>query len=215
VFPVKDDIPTDRWPLVTTALILANVIVYLVAGAATAGDGGVVPSDPSVGAAFGSLFLHDGLLHLLGNVLFLWLFGPSVEDAMGRVRYVLFYVVGGLVAVGAQIALDPDSTVPLIGASGAISAVMGAYLRLYPWGKILTVVFLLFFFTIIEIPAVFVLVAWIVLQVALGIGGVGGSDVAYGAHVGGFVFGVAVAGFVATRVKTRDGLLRRGTAALS
>ncbi|MCW3006843.1 MAG: rhomboid family intrarane serine protease, partial [Solirubrobacterales bacterium] len=101
MFPVKDDIPTDRWPLVTIALILANVIVYLVAGAATAGDGGVVPSDPSVGAAFGSMFLHDGLLHLLGNVLLLWLFGPSVEDAMGRVRYVLFYVVGGLVAVGA------------------------------------------------------------------------------------------------------------------
>jgi membrane associated rhomboid family serine protease len=212
VFPVKDDIPTDRVPLITLGLIVANLVVFLVTGATTVYDGGLVPADPTVGAAFGSMFLHTGLLHLAGNLLFLWLFGPSVEDSMGRVRFILFYLVGGLVASGAQFAIDPHSTVPLVGASGAISVVMGAYLRLYPWGKVLTLVFLIFFFTIIEIPAAFLLVAWIGLQIVLGI--VDPGDIAYGAHIAGFAFGFAVAGFVATRVKTRDGLLQRGRAAL-
>lgn len=210
MFPVKDDIPTDRQPLVTIALIVANVIVFVITGAANGDDGGLVPAHPAIGAAFGSMFLHGGVLHLAVNMLFLWLFGPSVEDAMGRVRFILFYFVGGLVAAGLQIAIDPHSTVPLIGASGAISAVMGAYLRLYPWGKILALVMLPFFATIIEMPAVFLLVAWIGLQVVLGFADPG--DVAYGAHIAGFAFGLAVAGFVAIRVKTRDGLLRRGDA---
>jgi membrane associated rhomboid family serine protease len=212
VFPVKDDIPTDRVPLITLALIVANVVVFLVVGGSSGDHGALIPADPTVGDAFASMFLHTGLLHLAGNVLFLWLFGPSVEDALGRPRFIAFYLVGGLVAAGAQIAVDPHSTVPLVGASGAISAVMGGYLRLYPWGRVLTVVFLLLFFTVIEIPAAFMLVAWIALQVVLGI--VDPGDVAYAAHVAGFAFGLVIAGFVATRVKTPESLLRRSSAAL-
>ncbi len=213
VFPVKDDIPTDRVPVVTLALIFANALVYLLAGDGAVRDGGLVPADPTVGDVFSSMFLHASLLHVVGNMLFLWWFGPSVEDALGRVRFLAFYLVGGLVATGVQVAIDPGSTVPLVGASGAIAAVMGAYLRLYPWGRILTLVFLLLFFTIVAIPVWVMLAAWVALQVVLGITDPG--DVAYAAHLGGFAFGLLVARLIATRVKTPEGLLRRSRTALS
>jgi membrane associated rhomboid family serine protease len=212
VFPVKDDIPTDRVPLVTLALIVANLVAFALTGSDAGADSGLMPAHPGVVDAFTSMFLHAGLLHLAGNMLFLWLFGPSVEDALGRTRFLAFYVVGGLLASGAQVAIDAGSTVPLVGASGAISAVMGAYLRLYPWGRILTVVIFVLSSTIVAIPAGILLVAWFGLQVALGIADPG--DVAYAAHLGGFLFGLAVAGFVATNVKTRNGLLRRTPATL-
>jgi membrane associated rhomboid family serine protease len=187
VFPVKDDIPTDRWPMVTTALIVAYVVAAILTG-------------------------DVGVLHLLVNCLFLWLFGPSVEDAMGRVRFLAFFVAGGLIATGVELGLDMDAGVLVVGTTGAISAVIGGYLRLYPWGKILTIVFLLFFFTIIEIPIAILIGAWIALQVVFGVVDPGDVDAAL---VGGLVFGLAVAPLVAPHVKTRDGLLRRGTAALS
>jgi membrane associated rhomboid family serine protease len=187
VFPVKDDIPTDRWPLITTALIVAFVVAAIVTG-------------------------DVGVLHLLADVLFLWLFGPSVEDAMGRVRYPAFFLAGGLVATGIELVFDMDAGVLVVGVTGAISAVIGAYLRLYPWGKILALVTLVFFFTIIEIPIVLFVGAWIVVQVVFGLVDPGDVDAAV---VGGLVFGLATAPLVATRVKTRDGLLQRGTAALS
>lgn len=187
VFPVKDDIPTDRWPLATIALILAGAVAAILTG-------------------------DIGVLHLAVNVLFLWLFGPSVEDAMGRVRFVAFFVVAGAIATGLELALGLDAGVLAVGSTGAVSAVIAAYLRLYPWGKILTIVFLLFFFTVIEVPAAILVGVWIALQVVFGVVDPGDVDVAL---VAGFAFGLATAGLVATRVKTRDGLRGRGSAALS
>ncbi|UGS33926.1 rhomboid family intramembrane serine protease [Capillimicrobium parvum] len=211
MFPVKDDIPTDRPPLVTYALLLANVVVFLAVGGDAVARHGLVPADPTVRDALSSMFLHTGLLHLVGNLLFLWWFGPNVEDALGRGRFLAFYVVGGLVAAGAQVAIDPSSTAPLVGASGAIAAVMGAYLRLYPWARVLTLVCCLFFFTVIAIPVTVLLAGWIALQVGFAL--LDPGSVAYAAHLAGFAFGLLTAGFVATHVKTPESLLRRGRAA--
>jgi membrane associated rhomboid family serine protease len=205
---VKDDIPTDRVPVLTLALIVANLVVFLLVDDGAVARHGLVPDDPTVATAFTSMFLHAGWLHLLGNMLFLWLFGPNVEDSLGRVRFLAFYLVGGLIASAAQIAVDPSSTVPLVGASGAISALMGAYLRLYPWARVLTVVFCILFFTIVEIPVILMLVIWFGLQVVLGL--LDPGDVAYVAHLAGFAFGLLTARWVATRVKTPESMLRRG-----
>lgn len=140
-----------------------------------------------------SMFLHAGWLHLLGNMLFLWVFGLGVEDRLGPSRFLLLYVFGGLVAAALQIAVDPGATVPMVGASGAIGAVLGAYLALFPRNRILTLVFV---FAIVELPAVIVLVSWFVLQLFGGVGGIANDlsgNVAYWAHVGGFLAGLAVA----------------------
>lgn len=213
MLPVTDDIPTDRLPLVTLALILANALVFVLAGADAVRDGGLVPADPTAPDAFASMFVHDGLAHLVVNLLFLWLFGPTVEDTLGRLRFAAFYVAGGLIAVGAQVAVDPGATAPLVGASGAVAAVMGAYLRLYPWGRVLTVVFCVLFFTIVELPVLLVLGGWVALQVALAI--LDGPGSAFAAHLAGFAFGLLTARLLATRVKTPEALLQRGRAALS
>jgi membrane associated rhomboid family serine protease len=147
---------------------------------------------------FTSMFLHGGFLHIFGNMLFLAIFGPTVEDAVGRVRYLGFYLLGGLVALAAQVAVDPSSTGPTLGASGAIAAVLGGYILLYPRARVLTLVFIIFFVTIIEVPAVFLLGFWFAEQLWLGlegltgVGGLGssGEGVAYFAHIGGFAFGL-------------------------
>ena len=144
--------------------------------------------------AFTAMFLHASFLHIFGNMLFLAIFGPAVEDAMGRVRYPVFYLLGGLVALAAQVATAPDSTAPTLGASGAIAAVLGGYILLYPRARVLTLVFIIFFVTIIEIPAVALLLIWFGEQLWLGLEGLasplGGEGVAYFAHIGGFVFGL-------------------------
>jgi membrane associated rhomboid family serine protease len=215
VFPLRDNIPTDRLPIVTVLLILANVVVYFglqhggIAHAPTQAsvvDYGVIPFEVThpgdgVGPAtwltpFTSMFLHGSVLHLAGNMLFLWIFGANVEDAMGRLRFPLFYVLGGLAAAALQIAIHPDATAPTIGASGAIAAVLGGYILLYPRARVVTVVILIFFFTLIELPAWAMLGVWFAEQaifaateVANPAGG-GGGGVAYFAHVGGFVFGL-------------------------
>jgi membrane associated rhomboid family serine protease len=144
-----------------------------------------------------SMFMHGGFLHIGFNILFLWIFGNNVEDSMGRGRFLLFYLLGGAAAVYAQSLLDPGSTVPTIGASGAVAAVLGAYLVLLPRARVLTLVFLLFIITIIEVPAFVVLGIWFLLQFLPAIGqataeDVAGGGVAYMAHVGGFVFGLAL-----------------------
>ncbi|MEX2275398.1 MAG: rhomboid family intramembrane serine protease [Actinomycetota bacterium] len=139
-----------------------------------------------------SMFLHAGWIHLLGNLLFLWVFGNNVEDRLGRARYLFFYLLGGLVAAGLQVVITPESTAPTIGASGAIGAVLGAYLVLFPRHRILTLIFV---FALVEIPAVFVLGSWFVLQLFSGVSVIGSeltSGVAYWAHVGGFLAGVAM-----------------------
>jgi membrane associated rhomboid family serine protease len=149
-------------------------------------------------AAVTSMFLHGSLLHIGGNLLFLWIFGNNVEDVLGKIGYVLFYLVGGVVATLAHVVLNPDSTVPLVGASGAIAAVMGAYLVLFPRARVRTLVFALFIF-FIELPAMIVLGAWFVLQFFTD----PGDSVAWAAHVGGFVFGMAV-GLVARVLRPPD-----------
>jgi membrane associated rhomboid family serine protease len=157
-----------------------------------------------VATIFTGMFTHAGLLHLGGNMLFLWIFGNNVEDAMGHVKFVIFYVLGGFAALALQIVIDPNSAVPTLGASGAIAAVLGGYILLYPRARVLTVIFIVLFFTIIEIPAVVVLALWFAQQVLFGYldladptGGAGG--VAYFAHIGGFVAGLALVKLFATR----------------
>jgi membrane associated rhomboid family serine protease len=156
--------------------------------------------------AITSMFLHGSFLHIFGNMLFLAIFGPTVEDTMGRVRYSAFYLIGGLVALGAQVLVSPSSTAPTLGASGAIAAVLGGYLLLYPRARVLSLVFIVFFVTIIEVPAVFLLGFWFLEQLYFGAAGLaspvgGGEGVAYFAHIGGFAFGLIVVRLLARRHK--------------
>lgn len=148
----------------------------------------VVTEGPSWHAPLTSMFMHGSWLHLIGNMWFLWIFGNNVEDAMGRVRFVVFYLLCGLAAVAAQIASDPGSAVPMVGASGAIGGVMGSYVMLYPHARIRTFVFLFF----IDVPASFMLGYWFLLQVAGGAAPHEGGGVAFWAHVGGFVAGLVL-----------------------
>jgi membrane associated rhomboid family serine protease len=249
MFPVKDNIPTDRFPIVTVAIIVANVIVYFflqrhvgsgISGLNTVSDATTVkwaaipyefkhpgqqcvleanavrcanvhPSGypPTWLTAFTSMFMHGGLLHIGGNMLFLWIFGNNVEDSMGRLRFIIFYLLGGLAALALQIVVTTgdSAAVPTLGASGAIAAVLGGYILLYPRARVLTVIFIILFFTIIEIPAFVVLGFWFVLQVLDGAGtffnpsATGGGGVAYFAHIGGFAFGLLTIRLFAQRVK--------------
>ena len=217
--PLRDANPTRRMPVVTLALIAACFVVFayelgrlgsggMEALDAFATEWGIVPAQLTAswgsgenlgGEAFTlitSQFLHGGWLHLLGNMLFLWIFGNNVEDRLGRFRFLAFYLIGGTVAGLTQVAIDPGSTIPTIGASGAIAATLGAYLVLFPRARITSLVFLGFFYQLIDVPAVVVLVFWFVLQLLDGIASLGVPDasggVAFFAHIGGFVFGVLV-----------------------
>jgi membrane associated rhomboid family serine protease len=150
------------------------------------------PDKSWLASVFEAMFLHEGWLHIGGNMLFLWVFGNNVEDRLGRFTFLVFYLLGGLAATGLQLAFGPSSVVPNLGASGAIAAVLGAYLVLFPRARVYTLVFF-FFITFLELPAVLVLAAWFLLQLLNGVGGLGtdvNGGVAYWAHVGGFVFGV-------------------------
>jgi len=206
VFPLKDDIPVRRLPIVTIGLIAASVAVFAwQVGWSGSFMGsvmslGLVPADllaasplgalPPVQTIFTSMFAHGSLLHLGSNMLFLWIFGNNVEDAMGRWRFVVFYLMCGVGAAAAQIASDPTSTIPMVGASGAIGGVLGAYLLLYPRARVLALVPILIFVRLIWIPAVVFLGLWFLFQIVGGLGSVGGSGgVAFWAHVGGFVAG--------------------------
>jgi membrane associated rhomboid family serine protease len=143
---------------------------------------------------FTAMFLHGSFLHIFGNMVFLAIFGPTVEDATTRPRYLAFYLAGGIVALAAQVAVGPNSTAPTLGASGAIAAVLGGYLVLYPRARVLSLVFIIFFVTIVEVPSVFLLGFWFLEQLYLGVAGLanplGGEGVAYFAHIGGFIFGL-------------------------
>ncbi len=157
---------------------------------------------------FTSMFMHGGILHIAGNMLFLWVFGNNIEDRLGRFKYLLFYLLAGLIAVYTQALIDTGSTAPTIGASGAIAGVLGAYALLFPRARVLTLIFIIFFVTLVEIPALILLALWFILQFvpALGqvaVGSGGDQGVAYFAHVGGFVFGLAVAA-VLLRLRPRD-----------
>ena len=217
MIPLRDANPTQRTPLVTIGLVIACLAVFgwelgvLASGGADALDAfvlrwGVVPADLTAAFAAGdalsaptvtlvtSQFLHGGWLHVLGNLLFLWIFGNNIEDRFGKVGFLLFYLAGGVVAALTQVVTDPDSTLPMIGASGAIAATLGAYLVLYPRARITSLVFLGFFYQLIDVPALIVLVFWFVLQLIDGLASLGAVDagVAFFAHIGGFVFGAAI-----------------------
>jgi membrane associated rhomboid family serine protease len=151
------------------------------------------PDKSWLASIFVSMFLHGGWLHIAGNMLFLWIFGNNVEDRLGRLSFIALYIIGGLAATGLQLAFDPDSAVPSVGASGAIASILGAYLILFPTARIHTLV-IFFFITFVELPAAVVLVSWFVLQLFSGLGEMGtqvGGGVAFWAHVGGFAFGMA------------------------
>jgi membrane associated rhomboid family serine protease len=163
-------------------------------------DGGI----PTWATVFTSMFTHAGLLHLGGNMLFLWIFGNNVEDAMGPVRFIVFYLLAGLAALGLQTLIDPSSTTPTLGASGAIAGVLGGYIVLYPRARVLTLIFLFIFFTFIEIPAFLFLFIWFAQQALFGAIDLtnptgGGGGVAYFAHVGGFAFGLLAVRLFAQR----------------
>jgi membrane associated rhomboid family serine protease len=268
LFPLKDNIPTRRFPILTVAIIVLNVVVFFAfqdAKISFSGaqvnqtkvvEYGVIPYeithpgkecftqgsgtsaqvlcegqravDTSTGQTveirardiprdqrnqppwwvtiFTSMFMHGGILHIAGNMLFFWVFGNNIEDSMSLWRFPIFYLLGGVMAVAAQTIVDPNAAVPTIGASGAIACVLGAYARLYPRARVVTLVFIIIFFTIITLPALWVLGLWFLLQVAYGaadlgqpLGGSGG--VAYFAHIGGFLFGLATIGLFANKIQ--------------
>ena len=263
MLPLKDNIPTLRFPIVTVVLIAINVAVFVWQLTAS-GDPGSATSQPLAAAGaserdqiaieYGaipreitdpgtycapklrrgepapcgsrteieqdegieqapwwltivtSMFLHADILHIAGNMLFLWVFGNNIEDSMGRLRFVAFYLLAGTVAVYTQALLDPESTQPTIGASGAVAGVLGAYALLHPRARVLTLVIIIFFVTIVEIPALIMLGIWFVLQFLPAVGQLAtpelageGGGVAYFAHVGGFLFGLALIKLFAMR----------------
>jgi membrane associated rhomboid family serine protease len=172
----------------------------------------LVPLDdaPWWATVFTSMFMHGSILHIAGNMLFLWVFGNNIEDSMGRPRFIAFYLLSGVVAVYAQTALSPDATVPTIGASGAVAGVLGGYILLHPRARVLTLVFIIFLVTFIEIPAAVVLGIWFVLQLLPAVGQVATPEVAgesggvaYLAHIGGFLFGLAMIKLFANRYRER------------
>ena len=163
-------------------------------------DGGI----PTWLTVFTSMFSHAGLLHLGGNMLFLWIFGNNVEDSMGPVRFFVFYLLGGIAALALQTVINPDSAVPTLGASGAIAGVLGGYILIYPRARVLTLIFLIIFFTFIELPAYVFLFIWFAQQAVFGAIGLtnptgDGGGVAYFAHVGGFAFGLLAIKLFAVR----------------
>jgi membrane associated rhomboid family serine protease len=168
------------------------------------GCGPDVSGLPAWQTVFTSMFMHASILHLAGNMVFLWIFGNNVEDSMGPFRFLGFYLLGGIAALALQVAIDPDSLGPTVGASGAIAAVLGGYIVLYPRARVLTLVLIIFFFGVIELPAVAMLGAWFIVQAVFGATGLtnpSAGGVAYFAHIGGFIFGVLAIRLVATRRK--------------
>ncbi len=209
MIPFKVDNPSRTFPFVTVGLIIANIIVFLwemmtpVEGEQIALLYGAIPHNlitfhsaqqvSPLESIFTSMFLHGGFLHVAGNMLFLWIFGDNIEDELGHFMFLLFYLFSGIVAVYAYALTDPKSMMPMIGASGAISGILGAYILLFPRAKVHTLLFFGFFWQVVRIPAVFVIGFWILLQVISGLlsaGSLQHGGVAWFAHVGGFLAGL-------------------------
>jgi membrane associated rhomboid family serine protease len=221
MFPLRDDNPTELTPYVTFIIILANVAAWLLIQHAGSGPGfvesictyGAVPGEITGSvepgqwvdlggegcrlgglrweAVLTSMFMHGGWGHLLGNMWFLWVFGNNIEDSMGHVRFLVFYLLCGVIAAGAHIVSMPASGIPTVGASGAISGVMGAYLVLYPKVRVYTLFFFFFFIRVFMVPAWVWLLVWVGIQLLLGVASTGAeSGVAFWAHLGGFAAGL-------------------------
>jgi membrane associated rhomboid family serine protease len=262
VIPIKDNIPTRRFPIVTVVIIVANFVMFFAfqhatisghvsqenviryalipyrlthpgkycsdqtaqvepanqtltelpapvcegtsvdttAGPQTVSAVSPQNQPPAILTIFTSMFMHGGWLHILGNMLFLWIFGNNIEDSMGRPKFILFYLLGGIVAALAQTAIHPSSTTPTLGASGAIAAVLGGYALLYPRARVITIIFIIFFFTLLELPALLVLGGWFLLQILdSALSAHAGGGVAYFAHIGGFAFGLLTIKLFASR----------------
>ena len=219
MIPLRDVIPSRTTPYVTVTLIVLNGVVF--GYEFLLGKGvqefiylfGLVPAEFSWPTVFTSMFLHGGLMHAGGNMLYLWIFGDNVEDRMGHGRFVAFYLLCGVAAALAQTWVSPDSIVPMVGASGAIAGVMGAYFVLYPKSRIVTLLPLIIFFQVVEIPAVFFLGIWFLMQFVNGLGSLAvasvdgatrmAGGVAFWAHVAGFAAGL-VGVFVFRRPERQD-----------
>lgn len=203
-----------RLPIVTILLITVNGLVFLfelASGNAFIIRWSMVPANIMAGRDYitilTAMFMHAGWLHILGNMLFFWVFGPEIEDVMGPLRYLTFYLLGGLVATAAQILIDPTSTVPNLGASGAIAGVMGAFLITYPRDRIRTIIFLGWFVQIAFIPAILLVGIWFLIQFLSEFGAlaqVQSGGVAYMAHIGGFIFGALTARLFESRRRRRQ-----------
>jgi membrane associated rhomboid family serine protease len=220
MIPLYDTVRSRRFPFINILLIIANVLVFLYEtqmGSSALNKfiftWGLIPhhfwSDPSTAwvTIFTAMFLHGGWFHIISNMWFLFIFGDNVEERMGSLRYLIFYFLSGAAAGLLQAYVLPVSTEPMIGASGAIAGVLGAYLILYPRSKIASLVPILFIFTIIEIPAFLFLLFWFGMQIYSGlfaIPGGGGSGIAWWAHIGGFLFGVVMVSFFAIKRGTVD-----------
>jgi membrane associated rhomboid family serine protease len=200
-------------PVVTALLILVNGFVFvleLMGGDAFVARWSVIPADIVAGhhwiTILTAMFMHGSWMHIIGNMVFLWAFGPEIEDAMNPMRYLVFYLVGGLVAMLAQVAASPASTVPNLGASGAIAAVMGAFLVTYPRDEIRTLLVVLFFVRVTFIPAALLIGFWFLTQLfnAGAVATVQSGGVAYLAHVGGFIFGAVTARLFEDRTRLAE-----------
>ena len=214
MIPLRDINPTKHFPIITLSLIVLNVLVFLYEMALGGVDGerflysfALIPRRlfypdtapvggiPAAATIFTSMFLHGGFLHVGGNMLYLWIFGNNVEDSMGRIRYVVFYLLSGLCAAYAHAFMNKASLTPMIGASGAVSGVLGAYLLLFPRARVMTVVIFGFYVRTVAVPAMVVLGLWFALQIlnAMIAGGAAGG-VAWYAHLSGFVAGMVLIG---------------------
>ena len=204
MFPFRDHNPSESRPYVTWALIAINILVFLSHAGLPAGSRaladvyftwGIVPARLGTEAGYEtlitSMFLHGGFMHLAGNMLFLWVFGDNLEDALGRFWFFAFYIASGLGAAILQVATDPTSSVPIVGASGAIAGVMGGYLLLYPKARVDILIFLIIIIRVIPVPAWTMLVIWFGMQLFGGLSAQsGGGGIAYWAHAGGFIVGL-------------------------
>jgi membrane associated rhomboid family serine protease len=222
LIPVKDNIRARSAPIITISIVVVNIFVFVWFGIVEK------VNEASLVARFGfvaryflrawtahqtdipletgkivtAMFLHDGLFHVGGNMLFLWIFGNNVEDALGAMRYWGFYLAGGVCATLSQVSADPTASVPMVGASGAVSGILGAYLVLFPRARVKTVLFLLVFVTTVDIPAVLLLTAWFALQLVFA----GSEGVAWFAHIGGFIFGAVTIKLFALGRDGRQGI---------
>jgi membrane associated rhomboid family serine protease len=209
VIPYKDDNPAATTPYVTVGIIILNVLVFLYEVTSPLGmekvayTYGAIPQNiltfdkaqpiHPVLTVFSSMFMHGGLFHIAGNMLYLWIFGNNIEDKLGRTRFVFFYIFCGIVSAYANALSDPHSRIPMIGASGAISGILGAYLLLFPRAMVHTLVFLGFFVTVVRIPALVVIGFWAIIQIVNGLISTGFAregGIAWFAHIGGFLVGL-------------------------
>src|SRR6476659_5964463 len=201
MIPLRDIIPSRTTPVITISLIALNVLVFVYElSLGRAVDVftlyyGLVPAAFSWVNVFTSMFLHGGFMHVAGNMLYLWIFGDNVEDRMGHGRFLVFYLLCGVAAALAQTVTAPESAIPMVGASGAIAGVMGAYFVLYPRSRIVALIPIFFFFQVVEVPAIFFLGIWFLMQFVSGVGSI--VSVGQNTATGGIAFWAHVAGFVA------------------